>query len=84
VGSDANARALEEAALRGYAVNRTVIRLAHIEAGSLPPVLDATLPRLPRGLQTDGSFAVICSHHACQPPVSSPDELTTLLARSLT
>jgi hypothetical protein len=84
VGSDAKAGALEEAALRGYAVNRTVIRLAHIEAGSLPPVLDATLPRLPRGLQTDGSFAVICSHHACQPPVSSPDELTTLLARSLT
>ncbi|HXE07336.1 MAG TPA: thioredoxin domain-containing protein [Acidobacteriaceae bacterium] len=80
VGSDANARALEEAALRGYAVNRTVIRLARIEAGCLPPVLDATLPRLPR---VDGSFAVLCSHHACQPPVTSPDELATLLMRSL-
>jgi uncharacterized protein len=83
IGADDNARALEEAALRGYAVNRTVIRISAIEAGSLPPVLDATLPRLPRGPQAEGSFAVICSHHSCQPPVTSPDELATLLARSI-
>src|SRR6185437_9892236 len=56
VGSDANARASEEAAMRGYAVNRTVVRLPLIEAGSLPGVLDTTLPRLPK---VEGSFAVI-------------------------
>ena len=80
VGSDANARALEEAALRGYSVNRTVVRLPRIEAGALPPVLDGTLPRLPN-VQSETSFAVVCSHHSCQPPVFSPDELATLLAR---
>ncbi|HEY5056076.1 MAG TPA: thioredoxin domain-containing protein [Acidobacteriaceae bacterium] len=79
VGADANARGLEEAALRGYAVNRTVLRLTRIEAGALPPVLDGTLPRLPN--PQSESFAVVCSHHTCQPPVSSPDELVTLLAR---
>ena len=78
-GADANARALEEAALRGYAVNRTVVRFSRIEAGALPPVLDATLPRLPKA---EGSFAVVCSHHACQPPVTSVDELANLLAQS--
>ncbi len=83
IGSDANARALEEAALRGYAVNRTVVRLPRIEAGALPPVLDATLPRLPGGLQTEGSVAVVCSHHSCQPPVATPGELAMLLADSL-
>jgi uncharacterized protein YyaL (SSP411 family) len=78
VGSDADARALEETALRGYAVNRTVVRLARIEAGALPPVLDATLPRLPH---VEGSFAVVCSHHSCQPPVTNPGDLAALLAR---
>jgi len=80
VGADANARALEEAALRGFAVNRTVVRMLNIEGGSLPPVLDSTLPRLPK--VKDGSFAVVCSHHACQPPVTSADELVNLLARA--
>jgi hypothetical protein len=81
VGTDANARALEEAALRGYAVNCTVVRFSRIEAGALPPVLDSTLPRLPK---VEGSFAVVCSHHACQPPVKSAEELTALLARANT
>lgn len=80
VGSDAYARALEEVALSGYAVNRTVVRLPQIEPGTLPPVLDSTLPRLPK---VNGSFAVVCSHHACQPPVKYAEELKTLLARSI-
>ncbi len=81
VGSGANASSLEEAALRGYAVNRTVVRLPRIAAGALPPVLNTTLPRLPR---SEGSFAVVCSHRSCQPPVTGADELVDLLTGSNT
>jgi len=80
VGKDANANALEAAALGRYAVNKSVVRLAQITAGSLPPVLEKTLPRLPK---VQGSFAVVCSGHTCQPPIKTADELTTALARNL-
>jgi hypothetical protein len=80
VGEDAGARALEAAALARYAVNQSVVRFGRVQAGSLPPVLETTLPRLPR---VQGSFAVLCSGHTCQPPVKTPEELTALLQRSL-
>ncbi|HKO18539.1 MAG TPA: hypothetical protein VJU82_06605, partial [Acidobacteriaceae bacterium] len=78
VGADERARKLEEAALRGFAVNKSVIRLARVEEGKLPPELDATLPGLP---PASGSFAVVCSEGGCQPPVQSPDELIAALSR---
>jgi uncharacterized protein YyaL (SSP411 family) len=80
VGEDAGAQALEATALARYAVNQSVVRFGGIVAGSLPPVLETTLPRLPR---VQGSFAVVCSGHSCQPPVKSPEELTTVLGRSM-
>jgi hypothetical protein len=83
IGTDEKARELEQAAIAGFALNRSVVRLQRVEAGKLPPVLDATLPRLPKGLQTEGSFAVVCSGHACQPPVTSAEELATVIGRSL-
>jgi len=46
---------------------------------ALPPVLETTLPRLPK---IDGSFAVICSGHTCQPPVKTVEELVKALGRS--
>jgi uncharacterized protein YyaL (SSP411 family) len=61
-------------------VNQSVVRFGRVQAGSLPPVLETTLPRLPR---VQGSFAVLCSGHTCQPPVKTPEELTALLQRSL-
>ena len=80
IGEDAGARALEAAALARYAVNQSVVRFGRVQAGSLPPVLETTLPRLPR---VQGSFAVLCSGHTCQPPVKTPEELTAVLGRSL-
>ncbi len=80
VGDDANAQALEAAALARYGVNKSVVRFGRVGTGALPPVLETTLPRLPR---VKGSFAVVCSGHTCQPPVQTVDELTALLARSL-
>ena len=80
IGADAAARTLETAALRPYAVNKSVLGFAQVKAGTLPPVLDRTLPRLPKVAK---SSAVVCSGHTCQPPVTSPEELVEVVARNL-
>ena len=80
VGDDAAAHALERAALSRFAVNLSVASFSQVKPGALPPVLDSTLPRLPR---VEGSFAVVCSGHTCQPPIQSGEDLTAALARSL-
>jgi uncharacterized protein YyaL (SSP411 family) len=80
IGEDGNAGALEMAALKGYAVNRSVVRFGRLQTGTLPPVLAKTLPRLPK---MDGSFAVVCSGHTCQPPAGSPEDLAEVLRLSL-
>ncbi len=80
IGADANARALESAALGRYAVNKSVARFERVQSEMLPPVLETTLPRLPK---VNGSFAVVCSGHTCQPPIKSAEELTAALARIL-
>jgi uncharacterized protein YyaL (SSP411 family) len=74
VGEDAKARELELAALRGFAANRSVIRLPNLTA--LPPALRETLPHLPK---VDGSFAVVCKGRSCLPPVVTVDDLLASL-----
>jgi uncharacterized protein YyaL (SSP411 family) len=80
VGDDHNAAALEQAALQRYAVNKSVARFQRVASGALPPVLEKTLPRLPK---IEGSFAVVCSGHTCRPPVSTVEELAEMVGRSL-
>jgi hypothetical protein len=80
IGGDAAARALETAALSPYAVNKSVLGFEQVKAGTLPPVLDKTLPRLPK---IEGSFAVVCSGHTCQPPVQTTEQLAVMVGRSL-
>ncbi|HEV2620172.1 MAG TPA: thioredoxin domain-containing protein, partial [Acidobacteriaceae bacterium] len=80
IGDDAVAAELERAALRRYAVNKSVVRLSKGQLGELPEVLAASLPRLPK---VEGSFAVVCSGHTCQPPVRTVEELVGVLGRSL-
>jgi hypothetical protein len=80
IGDDPSGWELESAALRRYAVNKSVIRLGQLGVEALPPVLETTLPRLPK---IEGSFAVVCSGHTCQPPVKTTEELTKALERSL-
>lgn len=84
VGEDAAAVTMETAALRRFAVNRSVVRLKRVQLGNqpsdlLPPALQDSLPRLSGTLE--GSFAVVCSGNTCQPPVTSADDLKELLAR---
>ena len=76
VGDDHAARELEAAALKTYAVNKSVVRLKRVQRGMLPPVLEKSLPRLPK---VEGSFAVVCSRFVCQAPVRSVGELVKQL-----
>jgi uncharacterized protein YyaL (SSP411 family) len=80
IGEDGIAGALETAALKRYAVNKSVVRFERLREGALPPVLEKTLPRLPK---LDSSFAVVCSGHTCQPPATSAEELAAVLERDL-
>jgi uncharacterized protein YyaL (SSP411 family) len=78
LGDDANARQLETAALARFAVNKSVIRLS--TASTFPPLLQETLPNLPA---IHGSFAVVCAGSTCHAPVTTPEALQSLLARTL-
>jgi uncharacterized protein YyaL (SSP411 family) len=78
VGSDAQAADLERAALARYAVNKSVVRIASMEA--LPPSLAETLPHLPK---VEGSYAVLCSGFSCQPPMTSVEDLMEAVTRAL-
>ncbi len=87
IGDDEAARRLEAAALRRYAVNKSVVRLKRMQLGVLPPILlppalQETLPYLPlpkTGPRARDSFAVVCSGSSCQPPVWSAEDLEALL-----
>jgi len=74
VGVDERARELERAALRGFAVNRSVVRLRDLSA--LPPALAETLPHLGA---SGGSVALVCLGMSCLPPVSDVAELVEVL-----
>jgi uncharacterized protein YyaL (SSP411 family) len=82
VGTDAAAAELERAALRIYAENLSVIRLAQADAHLLPPALAVTIPNVP-GIKDGHAVAVICSNFTCQPPTASPQELSETLHRLL-
>ena len=76
VGEDVAASELEGAALRPFAVNKSVVRLRRENFGSLPPALAETLRGLP---EVEVSFAMVCHGSACLPPVKNADELTRAL-----
>jgi uncharacterized protein YyaL (SSP411 family) len=80
VGEDDNAAALLKAALAPFAANKSVVHLTDSEAvaQNLPPVLAETVPNLP-ALKEKKSVAIVCTNFACQPPVSTPEELSALL-----
>ena len=79
-GSEGTAASLAAVAAAPFAFNKSVIRLTANQAvaGNLPPALAASIPNLPQ-LSSGGSFALLCSGFACQPPVTDSDELRTAL-----
>ncbi len=84
VGEDEKAGALLKAALAPFAVNKSVVHLTDSEAvaQNLPPVLAATVPNLP-GLKERKSIAIVCTNFSCQPPISDPEELSSLLRQTV-
>lgn len=80
IGDDAQADALQKAALRRFSINRSVVRLTREQLATLPPLLAETLPYLPK---VQGSFAVLCSGNTCQQPINSPAELAAALNETL-
>jgi hypothetical protein len=82
--SDQAASALDDVATSAFAFNKSVLRLRANQAvaGNLPPTLAATIPNLPQ-LNSDASFAVLCSGFACQPPLTDPTELRRALESAL-
>jgi uncharacterized protein YyaL (SSP411 family) len=80
IGDDALASELEAAALRRFAVNKSVVRLRREQLAALPAMLAETLPHLAK---REGSFAVVCAGNTCQPPVRTADGLEAVLGRSL-
>jgi uncharacterized protein len=75
---------LYTAAVVPFAFQKNVLRLTADQAvpDNLPPVLAATIPGLPQ-LGKGKSFAVLCSGTACQPPLSTADELRKALEQAL-
>jgi uncharacterized protein YyaL (SSP411 family) len=79
VGEDRLADELEAEALRGYRVEKSVIRLR--DAGAkLPPALAETIPHLPR---PEGSFVVVCRGFACGLPVGSVEDFRKQQERTI-
>jgi uncharacterized protein YyaL (SSP411 family) len=74
LGSDGLAEELAAAAMVGFAVNKSVVRLSSLEA--LPPELALTLPFLPGVV---GSVAVVCKGSSCLPPVATVEGLRVAL-----
>ncbi len=75
VGPDELGDELEGAALRGFGVDKSVVRLGG--RGELPPGLAETIPHLP---PQSGSFAVLCRGFTCGMPVRSVEDLERAMA----
>ena len=84
VGTGETAEELCAAAIAPFVLNKAVICLTENEvaAQNLPPVLAATIPGLPAA-EAGTTAAVICSGFTCQPPLSDPTQLATVLREQL-
>jgi len=80
VGEGDAAMQMEIIALARYAVNKTVLRIAHSQLAELPPALAQTLPSLP---VSQDALALICVESTCHPPVRLAEELISVLNEAL-
>jgi Highly conserved protein containing a thioredoxin domain len=84
VGSGEIAHDLYQAAVQPFALNKTVLRITDNEAAAvyLPPALAETVPNLP-GVKEGKALAVVCSNFTCQPPITDPEELLTVVRQEI-
>jgi uncharacterized protein len=82
VGEEAVAERLYHTAVMPFALTKTVIKLTPSQAvpQNLPPVLAQTIPQHP-AVTARHTAAVICHGFACQPAITSVEELAQSLGR---
>jgi uncharacterized protein YyaL (SSP411 family) len=83
VGSGPEAERMEAMALAGYAVNKTVIRLApsQLVPGGIPEALEETLLHVPAPKGAE-AWALICLGRTCLPPVTGAEALKEALGKA--
>jgi uncharacterized protein YyaL (SSP411 family) len=81
-GSGEPADKLLAAALSRFSLNKSVLHLAQGEVvpQMLPPALAETIPNLP-AIKAGKTVAVVCSNFTCQPPISSAEELHSVMSQ---
>jgi hypothetical protein len=83
VGAGPEADRLGATAVAGYAVNKTVMRIAaeRLVPGGVPEGLEETLLQVPRpeGAQ---AWALVCKGRTCLPPVKDAEELVAAIGES--
>ncbi len=79
-GSGEPADKLLAAAVARFSLNKSVLHLAQgeIVPQMLPPAFAETIPYMP-AIKEGKTVAVVCSNFACQPPISSPEDLVRAL-----
>ncbi len=85
VGGGEQADRLYAAAVAGFALDKSVLRIPgenEATPQNLPPALAETIPNLPE-VKAGQSVAVVCSDFACQPPISDPEQLSETLRQAL-
>jgi len=77
---DAQAVALERAALDVYRFGKAVLRVTpeRLVAGALPAALAETLPHLDAAVPQ----VFVCVETSCYPPITEPEKLLALLAET--
>ena len=80
IGSGAEAEQLESAANQGFAVNKTVMRIApELNApGQLPEGIEGTVVPAPSPADA-GAWALVCRGRTCLPPVRTVEQLRRAL-----
>ncbi len=80
VGAGDTAHNLYRAAVKPFALNKTVLHITDNEAAAayLPPALAETVPNSP-GVKDGKAVAVVCANFTCLPPISDPEELENVV-----
>jgi hypothetical protein len=78
VGSGPEAERLEDLAVAGFAVNKTVMRVepSRLVPGGIPEALEETLLRVPAPA---GAWALVCRGRTCLPPITDGEALLKAL-----
>ena len=84
VGQGGAAEALYAAAVRPFALNKTVVHVSDNEAvaANLPPALADTVPHVP-GVKEGKQLAILCSNFTCQPPIEDPEQLDRAIREAI-